>query len=277
MFYNARWYDPTIGRFAQADTIVPVQTQGVQAWDRYAYSNNNSVRYIDPSGHMAIGDSDGNCQNVNLCRQNALERYTRDTLKQLSGKDDLEAMARVIDYAAVLFQQYDDMIPALSQIFLGVNESNPLTVLHASDADGCAAIGREPKDCLSNAADEVFWDRGFNRDFRDRHSQVYHYWAFVATAASTDMPIGGFALGFYTGHGGNIAHEIFKVGDPGGAGATWQDFALSQAGINTGEMIAFGLIQPNELGDYVRENIGPNGSGAPYVDPLVQYLPLWGK
>src|SRR5262245_54973824 len=23
MFYNASWYDPTIGRFAQADTIVP--------------------------------------------------------------------------------------------------------------------------------------------------------------------------------------------------------------------------------------------------------------
>jgi RHS repeat-associated protein len=23
MFYNARWYDPALGRFAQADTIVP--------------------------------------------------------------------------------------------------------------------------------------------------------------------------------------------------------------------------------------------------------------
>ena len=50
MFYNARWYDPSLGRFAQADTIIP-QSQGVQAWDRYAYSNNNPVRYADPSGH----------------------------------------------------------------------------------------------------------------------------------------------------------------------------------------------------------------------------------
>ena len=49
-FYNARWYDPTIGRFTSADTIVPLQ-QGVQAWDRYAYTNNNPVRYTDPSGH----------------------------------------------------------------------------------------------------------------------------------------------------------------------------------------------------------------------------------
>ena len=54
MFYNARWYDPTIGRFAQADTIIP-QQQGVQAWDRYAYSNNNPARYTDPSGHCAVG------------------------------------------------------------------------------------------------------------------------------------------------------------------------------------------------------------------------------
>jgi RHS repeat-associated protein len=50
MFYNARWYEPAVGRFAQADTIVP-QQQGVQAWDRYAYTNNDPVRYVDPNGH----------------------------------------------------------------------------------------------------------------------------------------------------------------------------------------------------------------------------------
>ncbi|GAB4449725.1 MAG: hypothetical protein OHK0041_11150 [Anaerolineales bacterium] len=56
MFYNARWYDPSLGRFAQADTIVPLQSQGTQAWDRYAYVNNNPVRYQDPSGHMRVED-----------------------------------------------------------------------------------------------------------------------------------------------------------------------------------------------------------------------------
>lgn len=29
MFYSARWYDPALGRFAQADTVVP---EGVQGW-----------------------------------------------------------------------------------------------------------------------------------------------------------------------------------------------------------------------------------------------------
>ena len=56
MFYNARWYDPALGRFAQADSIIPLESQGVQAWDRYAYVNNNPVRYLDPSGR-SIFDS----------------------------------------------------------------------------------------------------------------------------------------------------------------------------------------------------------------------------
>jgi RHS repeat-associated protein len=58
-FYNARWYDPALGRFAQADSIVPEASQGVQAWDRYAGMNNNPVRYNDPGGYStecAIGD-----------------------------------------------------------------------------------------------------------------------------------------------------------------------------------------------------------------------------
>jgi RHS repeat-associated protein len=48
MFFNARWLDPAIGRFAQADSIVP---SGVQGYDHYAYVNNNPLRYTDPDGH----------------------------------------------------------------------------------------------------------------------------------------------------------------------------------------------------------------------------------
>ena len=56
MFYNARWYDPALGRFAQADSIIP---DGIQGLDRYAYTNNNPIRYTDPSGHAAAIDGDG--------------------------------------------------------------------------------------------------------------------------------------------------------------------------------------------------------------------------
>ncbi|MEA3439509.1 MAG: RHS repeat-associated core domain-containing protein, partial [Chloroflexota bacterium] len=50
MYYNARWYDPALGRFAQADSIVPSPGNPL-AWDRYSYSNNNPLTYIDPSGY----------------------------------------------------------------------------------------------------------------------------------------------------------------------------------------------------------------------------------
>ena len=55
MYYKARWYDPTLGRFAQADSIVPGAGNPL-AWDRYAYVKNNPVRYTDPTGHSACWD-----------------------------------------------------------------------------------------------------------------------------------------------------------------------------------------------------------------------------
>jgi RHS repeat-associated protein len=58
LFYNARWYDPYLNHFTQPDSIVPTSVQGVQAWDRYAYANNNPLKYNDPSGHC-VGL--GNC------------------------------------------------------------------------------------------------------------------------------------------------------------------------------------------------------------------------
>ncbi len=53
--YGARWYDPTLGRFIQPDTIVP-DPADPQSLNRYAYVNNNPVRYSDPSGHAACID-----------------------------------------------------------------------------------------------------------------------------------------------------------------------------------------------------------------------------
>jgi len=51
MFFNARWYDPALGRFAQADTVIPEASQGTQAWDRFVYVNNSPLNFVDPTGH----------------------------------------------------------------------------------------------------------------------------------------------------------------------------------------------------------------------------------
>ncbi len=49
-FYNARWYDAVLGRFVQADTVVP-QPGNPQSLNRYSYALNNPLRYTDSSGH----------------------------------------------------------------------------------------------------------------------------------------------------------------------------------------------------------------------------------
>jgi RHS repeat-associated protein len=47
---NARLYDPEIGRFISADTVI--QAPGMsQSYNRYVYVMNNPLKYTDPSGH----------------------------------------------------------------------------------------------------------------------------------------------------------------------------------------------------------------------------------
>jgi RHS repeat-associated protein len=50
LFYNARYYDGALGRFIQADTIVP-NPASPQDLNRYSYAANNPLRFSDPSGH----------------------------------------------------------------------------------------------------------------------------------------------------------------------------------------------------------------------------------
>lgn len=50
-YYEARYYDPILGRFLSADTAVP-NHRDPQSLNRYAYVRNNPMLYTDPSGHV---------------------------------------------------------------------------------------------------------------------------------------------------------------------------------------------------------------------------------
>jgi hypothetical protein len=54
VFLRARYYNPAVGRFITADSIVP-EPVGSQGWNKYGYVGNNPIRYIDPSGHCILG------------------------------------------------------------------------------------------------------------------------------------------------------------------------------------------------------------------------------
>jgi RHS repeat-associated protein len=53
-YYEARYYDPTLGRFISADTIVPHMLDP-QSLNRYTYTRNNPLIYTDPTGHFFGG------------------------------------------------------------------------------------------------------------------------------------------------------------------------------------------------------------------------------
>jgi RHS repeat-associated protein len=50
-YYNARYYDPELARFIQADTVV-ASPSDPQTLNRYTYVRNNPLIYVDPSGHI---------------------------------------------------------------------------------------------------------------------------------------------------------------------------------------------------------------------------------
>ena len=50
---NARLYDPVIGRFISADSVIPDLGQPMD-YNRYSYVRNNPVLYSDPSGHNPL-------------------------------------------------------------------------------------------------------------------------------------------------------------------------------------------------------------------------------
>jgi RHS repeat-associated protein len=77
-FYNARWYDPALARFIQADTIVPNHHDS-KSFDKYAYVENNPIIFNDPDGYTPRFYTDFNM----LSAKSAIKRYFGITL---SGK-----------------------------------------------------------------------------------------------------------------------------------------------------------------------------------------------
>jgi RHS repeat-associated protein len=52
-YYGARYYDPELARFIQADSLVP-NREFSQAYNRYAYCYNNPLKFTDPTGQFVF-------------------------------------------------------------------------------------------------------------------------------------------------------------------------------------------------------------------------------
>ena len=56
-YYGSRYYDAELGRFIQADSVIPGgPTSGSQALNRYSYTFNNPLKFTDPDGQSPVLD-----------------------------------------------------------------------------------------------------------------------------------------------------------------------------------------------------------------------------
>jgi RHS repeat-associated protein len=54
VYMGARHYDPLIGRFLSIDPA-PFTESNPHSFNRYAYANNNPVKFVDPDGNDSVG------------------------------------------------------------------------------------------------------------------------------------------------------------------------------------------------------------------------------
>lgn len=53
IYFNARYYCPTVGRFTSPDSVVPNPDDN-HSYDRYNYCQNDPINLIDPTGHWIV-------------------------------------------------------------------------------------------------------------------------------------------------------------------------------------------------------------------------------
>ena len=75
-FYNARFYDATMGRFTSPDTLIPDPSDPV-SYDRFNYARNNPLRYVDPSGHRTCTAEEA-ASGDETCEQNISDEIIDD-------------------------------------------------------------------------------------------------------------------------------------------------------------------------------------------------------
>jgi RHS repeat-associated protein len=81
IYMNARYYDPELGRFTSPDSIIPDPNRP-QSLDRYAYTENNPIKFVDPSGHMKM--------DVELRKEQAAESSLRSHTTEQRDADELD-------------------------------------------------------------------------------------------------------------------------------------------------------------------------------------------
>ncbi|WKZ50315.1 MAG: RHS repeat-associated core domain-containing protein [Anaerolineales bacterium] len=283
-FYGARFYDGSTGRFISADTVIPLGTQG---YDRFAYTNNNPLRYADPSGHCPI------CIGIGLILTGGL-LFGGDTPMGAAPSAEALATAQARKAIESLSKSATTDVEKLTSMFSGnsLSGDTPKARLDSVLAGTSSLIHG-----LNMQFNGDFGDSGFAPQFQDGQDQVGHFLTAVGIGYSSGD--NAFGISTIVGHemlpdyGGITApsqiligmmspaeREAFMSGTEGGfqqiydsgfgfkasfgifgrSGNSMEDIRLSYWGWYLGMLIANGCFQSNEeVAVWIEDHIA-NGS-----------------
>jgi RHS repeat-associated protein len=118
-FYHARFYSTTLGRFVSADPIAP--TTDARGLNRYTYTADNPLRYVDPTGHCFTW-----LGKKQECSQDIAKGWILCGIKHACS-DDLNRMA---EWAIGLQEFYDNVKGFLSDASYKTEISKITNTIH---------------------------------------------------------------------------------------------------------------------------------------------------
>jgi RHS repeat-associated protein len=280
-FYQARWYDPALGRFAQADTIIP--GQDAISFDRYSYVRNNPINFNDPTGHIEACEENcriySNDEMVQALR-NMTSTQKRIAIQQYAislraeQKDSLEAFKDLLNYAGSLYNTTSLYTPGtvtnfvrdVTCVIIGYCDGSPGHVWHLGfrqqypSAQGGIGYVGSPEFFKGQGG----WADQYN-DFSD--NQMYHFWFYVAVTY-WNGPIFAYVGDFLHDPGFDLylpADDVQPVLVVKGApwvtpgnnpsGTSQQDYLLGLAGIKFGLSLSLS-IDVSGIGNQVKNMLG---------------------
>jgi RHS repeat-associated protein len=128
-YYNARYYDATIGRFISPDTIVP-DFANPQTLNRYSYCISNPLKLVDPSGH----DPEWYGEQYGFEYYCAIYEYICNIFDiRPIGQDGRDVMDKVFELYSPKPAEPDSNIPDTMNVVWGYSETRGfLVVWHKS-------------------------------------------------------------------------------------------------------------------------------------------------
>ena len=162
MFYNARYYDTTLGRFTQADTIVP-SPMNPQSLNRYGYVRNNPINLTDPTGH-----EEGNCEQQNpdcdayfhaqgVCWNHNIEEYSKQCPATADNPDVIEDVYGVEVEGLWSGAELNALVRALHAVVNAFNELTGYGLASFKNIWGGIIIRRCHEEDIGCVAPEANW------------------------------------------------------------------------------------------------------------------------